>query len=176
MPTSTRKPSAISVPSKRRGRPRGSKNRGSQWFNAAAARLRLSQLDRELEQLRMERALLVQVLGQGRAVSPAHALLAAGAAPHRTGRAGRRTRDGRPSVLDLLERIISQGPPNKGWTVGELRDQLKTIEPSRANAVNASALISSALVQALRAKKARFIGSKGGRGHAREYRLAKPTA
>jgi hypothetical protein len=75
-------------------------------------------------------------------------------------------------MLDLLARIIDGGPPNKGWTVGELRDRLRAIEPARAAPANASALISSALVQALRAKSPRFVGTKGGRGHAREYRLA----
>ena len=75
-------------------------------------------------------------------------------------------------MLDLLERIISQGPPNQGWTVGELRDALVKIDPVRAGVSNASSLISSALVQALRAKTPRFVGGKGGRGHARKYRLA----
>jgi hypothetical protein len=75
-------------------------------------------------------------------------------------------------MLDLLARIIDSGPPNKGWTVGELRSALVTLEPARAAPSNASALISSALVQALRAKNPRFVGTKGGRGHAREYRLA----
>jgi hypothetical protein len=83
-----------------------------------------------------------------------------------------RPRNGRPSMLDLLAQVISSGPANKGWTVGELRDQLLKIDPARASAANASALISSALVQALRAKSPRFTGSKGGRGHARLYRLA----
>ena len=75
-------------------------------------------------------------------------------------------------MLDLLERIIAQGPASKGWTVGELREELAKIDPSRAGVGNASSLISSALVQALRAKHPRFVGGKGGRGHARKYRLA----
>jgi hypothetical protein len=79
-------------------------------------------------------------------------------------------------MLDLLERIITNGPANKGWTVGELRDELAKLDSVRASVANASSLISSALVQALRAKRPRFSGGKGGRGHARKYRLAKSGA
>jgi hypothetical protein len=160
-----------SAPVRRRGRPPGPKNRSAdgQWFNAPAARSRLSQIDRELDQLRSERALLTQILGQITGSRAGGADPMASLVP--AARRGR-PRNGRPSMLDLLARVISGGPANKGWTVGELRDQLLKIDPARASAANASALISSALVQALRAKSPRFTGSKGGRGHARQYRLA----
>jgi hypothetical protein len=160
-------------PVRRRGRPPGSRNRSTdgRWFNAPAARSRLSQIERELEWLRSERALLVQVLRQitGLAAAPA-----GGAGASKTPALSRRGRlsHRRPSMLDLLARIIANGPASKGWAVGELRDQLLKVDPVRASAANASALISSALVQALRAKTPRFVGTKGGRGHAREYRLA----
>ena len=150
---------------RRRGRPPGS-HRGvldGQWFNAPAAHSRLNEIDRELERLRGERALLVQVLGQIRA---------AGTRGGRGFQGPPGGREKRPSMLDLLARIIRAGPAGKGWTVGELRDELIKVDPGRASAANASALISSALVQALRAKTPRFVGTEGGRGHAREYRLS----
>jgi hypothetical protein len=74
-------------------------------------------------------------------------------------------------MLDIIEKVM-QGQPSRRWTVGELRDEMLKVAPDRASAGNASALISSALVQALRAKTPRFSGSRGGRGHARKYRLA----
>jgi hypothetical protein len=126
------------------------------------------QIDGELERLRSEQALLVQVIGQSAGAAARSAPRALPGMP----RARRRGRNGRPSMLDLLARIITAGSPNKGWTVGELRNQLLKTDPARAAAPNASALISSALVQALRAKNRRFVGTKGGRGHARQYRLA----
>jgi hypothetical protein len=176
-PALTESPASVAL-IRRRGRPPGSKNRSfdSQWFNAPAARSRLSQIDRELERLRSERALLVQVLGQITGPLAAPSLSAVSSAePIPPVRRGRRPRNGRTSMLDLLAQIISAGPSTRGWTVGELRDELVKADPARASAPNASALISSALVQALRAKTPRFVGSKGGRGHAREYRLA-PTS
>jgi hypothetical protein len=75
-------------------------------------------------------------------------------------------------MLDIIEKVM-QGQPSRRWTVGQLRDEMLKVAPERASAGNASALISSALVQALRAKTPRFTGSRGGRGHARKYRLAK---
>lgn len=78
-------------------------------------------------------------------------------------------------MLDLIEKVMMSDSVEKAWTVGELRANISKIDPSRVSAANASALISSALAQALRAKQPRFQGSKGGRGHAREYRLAART-
>jgi hypothetical protein len=153
---------------RRRGRPPGSRHsRDGQWFNAPAARTRLTEIDHELERLRSERALLVQVLGQVTGPSARSSSDRSAGAPARGPLA-----KSRPSMLDLLARIMTSGPADKGWAVGELRDQLLKTDPVRASAANASALISSALVQALRAKTPRFVGTKGGRGHAREYRLA----
>jgi hypothetical protein len=164
--------------SARRGRPLGSKNRSAapHWFNPAAARNHLQHIEREIERLNHERALIGQLLGQafGRLKGVASSIsssISGTFAPPR--RAGRKPRGGGPSMLDLLERIIANGPANKGWTVGELRDELAKLDSVRASVANASSLISSALVQALRAKRPRFAGGKGGRGHARTYRLAK---
>jgi hypothetical protein len=161
----------------RRSRPRNSGRNSrrsriragiSRWFDASAARAHLQQIDREMTRLTQERELIMHVLGRPIA-AVANWLNKSVTGPRRP---GRRPRGGGPSMLDLLERIIAQGPAGKGWTVGELREQLSKLDPIRATTANASALISSALVQALRAKRPRFIGSKGGRGHARKYKLA----
>jgi hypothetical protein len=74
-------------------------------------------------------------------------------------------------MLDVIETVMRRSKPGGSWTVGELRDELVKVAPERVSAANASALISSALVQALRAKKPRFKGGRGGRGRARKYRL-----
>jgi len=155
----------------RRGRP--PKN---SWFNPQAAHGRLQELDLALQALEAERALLQQILsGAGALVAqrlaslPGARRVAAAIASRRRGR--RRGRNGGPSLLDIIEKIM-QGQPSRRWTVGELRDEMLKVAPDRASAGNASALISSALVQALRAKAPRFSGSRGGRGHARKYRLA----
>jgi hypothetical protein len=155
---------------RRRGRP--PKN---SWFNPNAARGRLQELDRAMETLQSERALLEQILGQARTqrsngVLPRAEVVraVAGARARRGGK--RRGRRGGPSLLDVIEKIMA-AQSAKRWTVGELREEMLKVVPDRASAANASALISSALVQALRAKSPRFAGSRGGRGHARKYRL-----
>jgi predicted NBD/HSP70 family sugar kinase len=161
----------MSVPKRRRGRPPK-----HSWFNPTAAHGRLQELDRIVEGLQAERALLQQILGRAVQAIATGARTTVSKLQRATvvvgGRRGRRRgRGGGPSLLDIIEKVM-QGQPSRRWTVGELRDEMLKVAPDRASAANASALISSALVQALRAKKPRFSGSKGGRGHARKYRMA----
>ena len=158
----------IPGPKRRRGRPPK-----HSWFNTSAAHSRLAELDRIVEGLQAERELLRQILGHAvAALSPAAVAKGRKSVVVVTRRRGRRRgRGGGPSLLDIIEKVM-QGDPSRRWTVGELRDEMLKVAPDRASAGNASALISSALVQALRAKAPRFAGSRGGRGHARKYRLA----
>jgi hypothetical protein len=128
-----------------------------------------------METLQAERALLEQILGRGNTTSAIRAVarrkVARAVVGAKVRRGRRRGRGGGPSLLDVIEKIML-GQSARRWTVGELRKEMLKVAPERASAGNASALISSALVQALRAKTPRFGGSKGGRGHARKYRLA----
>ena len=169
------RPAMPRIPSLKRRRGRPPKNT---WFNQVAAHGRLQELDRLVEGLQAERVLLQQILG--RVVGAVASVLPGASNGSKTRRSvvvvakrrgRRRGRGGGPSLLDIIEKIM-RAQPNRRWTVGELRDEMLKVAPDRASAGNASALISSALVQALRAKTPRFSGSRGGRGHARKYRLA----
>ncbi|MHB1846473.1 MAG: hypothetical protein ACYCWW_16750 [Deltaproteobacteria bacterium] len=141
------------------------------WINLPAARARLAEITRQLAALEGERAVLQSVLG---ARTTGGRL--AGRAQGRPGRPPGRPARGGPSLLDIITDVMKAGSPSKGWTVGELRVEIAKRDPAKVAAPNASALVSSALVQALRAKRPRFTGSRGGPGHPRKYRLASPAA
>jgi len=169
----TQKPNAAAAGRpRRRGRPAGSRNkaRESNWFSPTAVRARLGQIDRELEVPRAERVLLLQVLGQQPLASAPPSVQPRSLPAGSRGR--RRSREGGSTLLDLLAQVIERGVPNRGWSVGELRDELAKVAPERLKVPNASSLISAALGQSLRSKSPRFVGTKGSRGRAREYRLA----
>ena len=134
------------------------------WINLPAAHSRLAEIGRTIQELEAERSMLRQILGR--------ASVPSAAAPRAR---GRRPQGGGPSMLDAISQVIAGGSASKGWRVGELRDALAKIYPDKVSAPNASALISSALVQSLKAKQPRFTGSKAGPGRPRKYKLAQPT-
>jgi hypothetical protein len=75
-------------------------------------------------------------------------------------------------MTETVEAIMEAQPHKLSWTIAEIHEALRRSYPDKVKRGNASALISSALIQALRAKTPKFESTPGSRGHARHYRLA----
>lgn len=160
------------------------------WINLPAAQHRLGEIDRLLDGMEVERAMIQKVLasfegptdaspaGTARPVVsgppvPVRRPSVAPAPPTPVRR--RQVRVGGLSLLEAVTEVMAQAPMTKEWGVGELRNALLKVHPEKVSAPNASGLISSALIQSLRAGQTRFSGTEARRGTARKYRLG-PSA
>jgi hypothetical protein len=143
------------------------------WLDLSAAKKRLSQLDGEVQQLQAERVLIESILksvGDGR---PAPAPVSPG--PKRRGRPRSQPGTGGRPKTSLVGLIVDalRFAPSGGMTVAEIIAHIARRHPDRVSASNISALISSAIAQARKAKKPKIkVVKQGGPGVPSKYGAA----
>jgi hypothetical protein len=143
------------------------------WLDLAAAKKRLSELDGEVQKLQAERVLIESVLKSVGGARPAPAPVAP--APKKRGRP--RSQPGtrgasKSSLVGLIVEALRFAPAG-GMTVAEIIAHIARRNPDRVSASNISALISSAIAQARKAKKPKIkVVKQGGPGVPSRYGTA----
>jgi hypothetical protein len=146
------------------------------WLDLPAAKKRLSQLEGEVQKLQAERALIESVLkGVGdKSVGDARPAPLS-EAPKKRGRPRSQPGKGGRSKVSLVGLIVDalRFAPSSGLTVADIIAHIARRHPDRVSASNISALISSAVAQARKAKKPKIkVIKQGGPGVPSRYGAA----
>jgi hypothetical protein len=145
------------------------------WLDLSAAKKRLSQIEGELQKLQAEHVLIESVLKSVGDRSPAAAPVARPQEPKRRGRPPSQPTTGGRSKMSLVGLIVDalRFAPASGMTVAEIIAHIARRHPDRVSASNISALISSAIAQARKAKKPKIkVVKQGGPGVPSRYGAA----
>ncbi|MHB8420533.1 MAG: hypothetical protein ACYDCL_20865 [Myxococcales bacterium] len=150
--------------------PRSQNHSSYTWIDGARARERLGEIDRSISALEAERAAIRSALGSLRPAAPAWRAAPRPETQPRPSK--RRAKRGGPTLVDLIVQALTHAP-KAGATVGQIRADIARSHPERVAADNASALLSSAIAQAMRAKAPRVkVLSRGGKGVPSRYAVA----
>jgi hypothetical protein len=135
------------------------------WIDLRAAERRLAEIDRELEHIASERALIGLVLGRT-ALLPANR----GDAEQLAGEPfAALSRKRRAPLADLVVEALRLAPP-RGLTVAEIIRRISAKHPDRVSDPRLSASISSAIGKARSTKNPRIkILKRGRKGEASRY-------
>lgn len=144
------------------------------WLNVPEAKARIVQINNDVQKMLLEKNTLLRLLGErveDEQQKPR------GVAATATGGGGTAPAP-RTSLLSIIEAAMAGAPPERAWTVGELREAVAKTHPERRPQPKDSSLFSSSLAQALKAKHPRFVtvGRGHGRGSPRRYQLAPKSA